>query len=74
MKTEILRVFKIVLLFISLFVINIIFFKIISLLGFSITMTDLSFLVPPLFATIALLLINKYKKLSNYLICIVFLD
>lgn len=62
MKTEILRVFKIVLLFISLFVINIIFFKIISLLGFSITMTDLNFLVPPLFATIALLLINKYKK------------
>ena len=72
MKTEILRVFKIVLLFISLFVINIIFFKIISLLGFSIIMTDLSFLVPPLFATIVLLLINKYKKLSNYLICIVF--
>lgn len=43
MKTEKLRVFKIVLLFISLFVINIIFFKIISLLGFSIIMTDLSF-------------------------------
>ena len=62
MKTEILRVFKIVLLFISLFVINIIFFKIISLLGFSIIMTDFSYLVPPLFATIVLLLINKYKK------------
>ncbi|TFF65824.1 hypothetical protein [Helcococcus ovis] len=62
MKTEILRVFKIVLLFISLFVINIIVFKIISLLGFSVIMTDFSFLVPPLFATIVLLLINKYKK------------
>lgn len=62
MKTELLRVFKIVLLFISLFVINIIFFKIISLLGFSIITTDLSFLMPPLFATIVLLLINKYKK------------
>ena len=62
MKTKILRVFKIVLLFISLFVINIIVFKIISLLGFSVIMTDFSFFVPPLFATIVLLLINKYKK------------
>ncbi len=62
MKTLILRVFKIVLLFISLFVINIIVFKIISLLGFSVIMTDFSFFVPPLFATIVLLLINKYKK------------
>ncbi len=62
MKTEMLRVFKIVLLFISLFVINIIVFKIISLLGFSVIMTDFSFFFPPLFATIVLLLINKYKK------------
>ena len=66
MKTEILRFHKIVLLFISLFVINIIVFKIISLLGFSVNMTDFSFLFPPLFATIVLLLINKYKKTSNY--------
>lgn len=62
MKAEIFRVFKIVLLFISLFVINIIVFKIISLLGFRVIMTDFTFLVPPLFATIVLLLINKYKK------------
>ncbi|MGF3226241.1 hypothetical protein [Facklamia sp. P12932] len=62
MKTEILRVLKIVLLFFSLFVINIIFFKIISFLGFSVIMTELSFLVPPLFATIFLLLIGKYVK------------
>lgn len=62
MKAEIFRVFKIVLLFISLFVINIIVFKIISLLGFSVIMTDFTFLVPPLFVTIVLLLINKYKK------------
>lgn len=65
MKTEILKVFKIILLFISLFVINIIVFKIFSLLGFSVIMTDYSFFVPPLFATIVLLLINKYKKKEN---------
>ena len=62
MKTEILKVFKIILLFISLFVVNIIVFKIFSLLGFSVIMTDFSFFVPPLLATIVLLLINKYKK------------
>ena len=66
MKTEILRVFKIAVLFISLFVINIIVFKIFSLLGFSVIMTDFSFFVPPLFATIVLLLINKYKKNKDY--------
>lgn len=66
MKKEILKVFKIILLFISLFVINIIVFKIFSLLGFSVIMTDYSFFVPPLFATIVLLLINKYKKNMDY--------
>lgn len=66
MKTEILRVFKIVVLFISLFVVNIIVYKIISLLGFSVIMTNFSFFVPPLFATIVLLLINKYKKNKDY--------
>lgn len=64
MKTEILKVFKIILLFISLFVINIIVFKIMSLLGFSVIMTDRSFFVPPLFATIVLLLIYKIQKRS----------
>ncbi|MGT2911621.1 hypothetical protein ACVR1I_07940 [Streptococcus cameli] len=50
---------KIIFLFLGLFLSNLLVFKVLSLLGFPIDMTALSYIVPPLCATIVLLLLGK---------------
>lgn len=62
MKKEIRRILKITFLFTSLFGINIIVFQILSIIGFDITMTENSYLLPPLLSTVVLLVINKSQK------------
>ncbi|NQL65519.1 hypothetical protein HO447_02460 [Streptococcus suis] len=54
---------KVVLLFFALFLINILVFKVLALLGFDLSLTELSYLFPPLLATLVLALqFNKKKK------------
>ncbi len=54
---------KVVLLFFALFLINILVFKILALLGFDLSLTEMSSLFPPLLATLVLVLqFNKKKK------------
>lgn len=54
---------KVFLLFFVLFLINILVFKVLSLLGFDLSLTEMSYLFPPLMATLVLALqFNKKKK------------
>ncbi|MET3633620.1 hypothetical protein [Streptococcus porcorum] len=54
---------KVVLLFFALSLINILVFKILALLGFDLSLTEMSYLFPPLMATLVLALqFNKKKK------------
>ncbi|HEL1991827.1 TPA: hypothetical protein U1X30_000099 [Streptococcus suis] len=54
---------KVVLLFFALFLINILVFKVLALLGFDLSLTEMSYLFPPLLATLMLALqFNKKKK------------
>ncbi|HFH9837173.1 TPA: hypothetical protein ACGOON_000512 [Streptococcus suis] len=54
---------KVLVLFLSLFLINILVFKVLSLLGFDLSLTEMSYLFPPLLATLVLALqFNKKKK------------
>ena len=59
MKNEITRVIKIVLLFVSMAIMNLMLLGILAMLGFSLTGSVASYLVPPLFSTLVLLFINK---------------
>lgn len=52
---------KIVVLFCALFILNILVFVVLSKIGYDIQMTELSYLFPPLFSTIFLLLIDNLK-------------
>lgn len=56
------RVLKILLLFIALFIVNILVFKLLSVVGFNVVMNESSYLLPPLFTTVVLLLIAKKYK------------
>ncbi|MBY5010972.1 hypothetical protein [Streptococcus suis] len=54
---------KVLVLFLSLFLINILVFKVLNLLGFEMSLTGLSYLFPPLLTTLVLALqFNKKKK------------
>ncbi|HEM6304163.1 TPA: hypothetical protein U2D44_000095 [Streptococcus suis] len=54
---------KVALLFFALFLINILVFKVLALLGFDLSLTEMSYLFPPLMATLMLALqFNKKKK------------
>ncbi|HEM3671542.1 hypothetical protein ACTGWU_08265 [Streptococcus suis] len=54
---------KVVLLFLVLFLINILVFKVLSLLGFEMSLTERSYLFPPLLATfVTVLLFYKMKS------------
>lgn len=55
---------KVVLLFFALFLINILVFKVLALLGFDLSLTEMSYLFPPLLATLLLYLkhVNPKKK------------
>lgn len=59
MKNEITKVIKIVLLFVSMAIMNWMLLGILTMLGFSLTGSVASYLVPPLFSTLVLLFINK---------------
>ncbi|HEL1616348.1 TPA: hypothetical protein TXL48_001843 [Streptococcus suis] len=54
---------KVVLLFFALFLINILVFKFLALLGFDLSLTEMSYLFPPLLAT--LVLVMQFKKKKN---------
>lgn len=56
---------KVVLLFFALFLINILVFKVLALLGFDLNLTELSYLFPPLLATLVLVLQFNKKKNSE---------
>ena len=62
MEKEIKRVLKIAVLFFALFIVNILVFIVLSKIGFNIRMTELSYLFPPLFSTILLLIVDKIKR------------
>lgn len=54
---------KVFLLFFVLFLINILVFKVLALLGFDLSLTEMSYLFPPLMATlVSALQFNKKKK------------
>ena len=59
MEKGIKRVLKIIVLFFALYVVNILVFITLSKIGFDIQMTELSYLFPPLFSTIVLLIVGK---------------
>ncbi|HEM2781057.1 hypothetical protein ACS60R_09805 [Streptococcus suis] len=65
MKNEIKRIMKISLLFFSLFVINILVLKLLSIIGFDMVITENSYLIPPLFSTVILLIIEKNRTGRN---------
>ncbi|HEL1583705.1 hypothetical protein [Streptococcus suis] len=56
---------KVVLLFFALFLINILVFKVLALLGFDLSLTEMSYLFPPLLATLVLVLQFNKKKNSD---------
>lgn len=53
---------KILVLFLSLFLINMLVFKALSSLGVKLSLTEMSYLVPPLLATLVLALQFSKKK------------
>ncbi|MGQ7658950.1 hypothetical protein ACTGWK_00100 [Streptococcus suis] len=56
---------KVLVLFLSLFLINILVFKVLNLLGFEMSLTGISYLFPPLLATMVTALLfykNKSKE------------
>lgn len=55
---------KVVLLFFALFLITILVFKVLALLGFDLSLTEMSYLFPPLLATLVTALLF-YKKKSK---------
>ncbi|HEM3576732.1 TPA: hypothetical protein U1C15_000346 [Streptococcus suis] len=55
---------KVVLLFFALFLITILVFKVLNLLGFEMSLTGISYLFPPLLATLVTALLF-YKKKSK---------
>lgn len=65
MKNEITRVLKIVLLFVSMTIMNLMLYGILSMLGFSLAGSATSYLVPPIFSTLVLLFINKIIKVRQ---------
>lgn len=65
------RTMKIALLFFSLFLINILVLKLLSIIGFNMVITENAYLIPPLFSTVILLIVEKirtgyHKKYSWY--------
>lgn len=62
MYREMKRVLKIVILFFVLFLVNILVLITLSKIGFDIQATELSYLFPPLFSTVVLLIIDKMKR------------
>ena len=55
------RTMKISLLFLALFSINILVLKLLSIIGFNMAITENTYLIPPLFSTVILLIIGKNR-------------
>ncbi|AEL09587.1 MULTISPECIES: hypothetical protein [Streptococcus] len=53
------KVLRYFLVFVFLFLMNIFIFKILATLGFQLTMSEKSYIVPPLFSIIVLYMIDK---------------
>ena len=53
------KTLKIFLTFLFLFLMNLLLFKVLASLGFKVTMSEKSYLVPPLFSIIVLYMIDK---------------
>ena len=53
------KTLKIFLTFLFLFLMNLLLFKVLASLGFQVTMSEKSYLVPPLFSFIVLYMIDK---------------
>ncbi|CAM1660408.1 hypothetical protein SMIC22_00640 [Streptococcus mitis] len=53
------KILKYFLVFVFLFLMNIFIFKILATLGFQLTMSEKSYIVPPLFSIIVLYMIDK---------------
>ena len=68
-KKKMNKILKYFLVFVFLFLINIFIFKILATLGFQLTMSEKSYLVPPLFSIIVLYMIDKgiRKKKNKYI-------
>ncbi|HEL1675500.1 TPA: hypothetical protein ACIRI2_000901 [Streptococcus suis] len=56
---------KVVLLFFALFLITILVFKVLALLGFDLSLNEESYLIPPLMVTLVLVLQFNKKKNSE---------
>jgi len=55
------KILKYFLVFVFLFLMNIFIFKILATLGFQLTMSEKSYIVPPLFSIIVVYMIDKRK-------------
>ncbi|OLF47160.1 hypothetical protein BU202_08745 [Streptococcus cuniculi] len=56
------KVLQVSLLFIALFFINLLVFKLLSSMGFTVVMSETSYVLPPLFSTIVLVLVFPPQK------------
>ena len=56
------KILKYFLIFVFIFLMNIFIFKILATLGFQLTMSEKSYLVPSLFSFIGLYMIDKRKR------------
>ena len=61
MRTKMTKILKSILVFIFLFLMNIFIFTILATLGFQVTMSENSYMVPPVFAFIVLYAIHKRR-------------
>ena len=59
MEEKMNKILKYFLVFVFLFLMNIFIFKILATLGFQLTMSEKSYIVPPLFSIIVLYMIDK---------------
>ena len=70
-EKEMNKILKYFLVFVFLFLMNIFIFKILATLGFQLTMSENSYIVPPLFSIIVLYMIDKRirkeKEINIYL-------
>lgn len=65
MSKELKRMLKLGTLFLALFVLNVFFLKWLSVIGFAIHFSEISYLVPPLFSVIVLSMIEKKRSMKT---------
>ncbi|CYW01494.1 Uncharacterised protein [Streptococcus suis] len=65
MSKELKKMLKLGTLFLALFVLNMLFLKWLSVIGFVIHFSEISYLVPPLFSVIVLSMIEKKRSMKT---------